>query len=517
MSNFARCHGAVTPRKMKRLFHPKRHASAPRRMARLDGAFSGAGWRPVLLFCIAALFLSAAELGMAAGDASQVAEDVLFIEVEAVPEAPYVQSRVRYRVRILATVPLRQATLSEPAVEDATLRRIGEDLRFDVEREGRRYRVLERLYAVIPRQPGPLVIAAPRLSAAVPETAVSGEDTSEAGQNRVFERLRTVTRTGPTLTLEVRPIPSGAEAPWLAAESISISERWEPDQARVRIGEPITRVLVIEGAGLIGASIPELGDDPLDGFRTYPQTRRVDERISGDDLLVSVTIRQTFVPTKTGLLHLPAVRLPWWSLGMDEPRRAGVPPREIRVEAATPVVGDDPAEQARMAFARTAADDLWGQHWVAGLFALAWMATLGLWLRERRRCRQESESSARDRSREIAVSPVPNDHAQSFKRSCQEADARAARSALLSWGRATWPQHPPRGPVELVQRLRGGEDAVHAAMALERGLYARDAAGWNAQMGLELILPLLVQKPRVTPGPLLLPALYPEQSESLSR
>jgi hypothetical protein len=254
--------------------------------------------------------------------------------------------------------------------------------------------VLERLYAIIPRQPGPLVITAPRLSAAVPETAVSGKDASEAGQDRVFERLGTVTRTGPTLTLQVRPIPSGAEAPWLAAESISISERWEPDQASVRIGEPITRVLVIEGAGLIGASIPELGDDVIDGFRTYPQTRQVDEKISGDDLMASATIRQTFVPTKAGLRQLPAVRLPWWSLGMDEPRQAIVPAREVRVEAATPVAGDDPAEQARTAFARTAADDLWGQHGVAGLFALAWMVTLVLWLRERRRCKQASASNA---------------------------------------------------------------------------------------------------------------------------
>jgi hypothetical protein len=107
---------------------------------------------------------------------------------------------------------------------------------------------------------------------------------------------------------------------------------------------------------------------------------------------------------------------------------------------------------------------------------------------------------------------VPDDYAQGFKRACQEGDARAARAALLSWGCATWPRHPPRGPVELVQRLRGDGDAVLAAMAIEQVLYARDAAGWNAKTGLDSILPMLLQKPRVTPGPALLSALYPEQA-----
>jgi hypothetical protein len=488
---------------------------ATRKGVRSGLALAANRWRPLLLSWIVAMFVNVAEFAMAAADAPQLDEDELFMEVEALPQAPYVQSRVRYRVRILATVPLRQATLSEPSVGGAMLRRIGDDLRFDVERGGRRYRVLERLYAVIPRQPGPLVITAPRLSAAVPETAVSGQDATEAGRDRVFERLGTVTRTGPTLTLEVRPIPSGAEVPWLAAESISISEKWEPDQARISIGEPITRVLIIEGAGLIGASIPELSDAALDGFRTYPQTRQVDEQISGDDLLASATIRQTFVPTKTGLRQLPAVRLAWWSLGMDEPREASLPARQIWIEAATVGTGDDPAQQARMAFARTAADDVWGQYWIAGLFALAWMVTLVLWLRERRRGKDAAKSSADDRARKTVASPTPDDCAQRFKRACQEQDARAARAALLSWGCATWPRHPPRGPVELVQRLQGDGDALSAAMAIEQGLYARDVAGWNANTGLDCILPLLVQKPRVASSPALLPALYPEAGEEL--
>ena len=161
------------------------------------------------------------------------------------------------------------------------------------------------------------------------------------GMTVVLERLETVTRTGPTLLLDVRAIPGTAELPWLAAESVSISERWEPSDARVRVGESITRNITIEASGLIGASIPELSVESPRGFRTYPQTADISEQVSGDDLVVTARIRRSYVPTLDGELELPAVRLPWWSIGMDEPREASLPARLLQVHGApSPAVAD---------------------------------------------------------------------------------------------------------------------------------------------------------------------------------
>jgi hypothetical protein len=198
-----------------------------------------------LLLLAAAWLLQTACIGVSAAPTpspgtsaeTELAESGLAMEVEADPAAPYLQSRIRYGVRILARVPLRQVTLSEPTAEQAVIRRIGDDRRFDIEREGVRYRVLVRLYAVVPQRPRPLRIVAPQLSAAVPVNSMSGQERPQAGLDAVLERLETVTRTGPTLLLEVRPIPDAAELPRLAAESVSISERWEPSDARVRVGE----------------------------------------------------------------------------------------------------------------------------------------------------------------------------------------------------------------------------------------------------------------------------------------
>jgi hypothetical protein len=51
--------------------------------------------------------------------------------------------------------------------------------------------------------------------------------------------------------LEVRPIPVESLASWLPAESLSVSEQWQPTRDEVRVGEPITRMLLLEASGLL--------------------------------------------------------------------------------------------------------------------------------------------------------------------------------------------------------------------------------------------------------------------------
>lgn len=483
---------------------------------------SGTGARARWLLPLAAAWLlQAACIGVSAAPTpslrasveTELAESGLAMEVEADPASPYLQSRVRYRVRILARVPLRQATLSEPTAEQAIIRRIGQDRRFDLELEGVRHRVLERLYAVVPQRSGPLRIVAPRLSAAVPVASMPGEERAQAGLDALLERLETVTRTGPTLLLDVRAIPDTAELPWLAAESVSISERWEPSDARVRVGESITRSITIEASGLIGASMPELPVESPRGLRTYPQTAEVSEQVSGDDLVVTARISRSYVPTLAGELELPAVRLSWWSIGMDEPREASLPARRLRVEEAPSPAVVDGDQHARAEFLRNAAADLWGEQWLAVLFALAWLTTLLMWLRERGRRRPGDLPKDTGTAGEAGARGA-HDQVLRFKRACTAADARAARAALIDWGRIRWPHRAPSGPLGLMERLDADPNAVRAALAIEQGLYGRQALGWDGKPALAAITPLLeaVQR-RPAAGQPALPPLYPMSAE----
>ncbi|WP_295884935.1 hypothetical protein [uncultured Thiohalocapsa sp.] len=433
----------------------------------------------------------AATADAAPGDVRVAADDVL-LEVSADTDAPYVQARVRYRVRVLARVPLRDATLSAPTADGALLRRVGSDRRFDLEQSGQRYRASERLYVVVPEQPGPLTIAGPTLSAAVPERALEG-----APADALIERRVVLSRTAPDLVLQVRPPPTTAAHAWLPAESVSISERWQPEPDRLRVGDPLQRRIVIEAAGVGASALPLPATPAVPGLRVYPQRAEHDQRQIGEDLAVTTVLEQTLVPTTPGILSLPAVQVPWWSLGMDEARIASLPARQLVVTGST--VGAPPTRDTAAAdtgwrerFLARAGADLWGPSGLALALGLAWLVTLFLWWRERRR---RGRAGQGERPRVLAAAIPVEEWVRRFRRACERDDAAAAREALAGWAAAV---QRSRGVGRLgtatLLREQGAADAALAVVReLDQRLWGRHDASnpWRGGEALGLLLPLL--------------------------
>lgn len=450
-------------------------------------------------------------------DARVPAADVL-MEVSAEPESPYVMSRLRYRVRVLARVPLRDATLSEPAAEGALVRRLGKDRRFDSVRNGLDYRVIERLYVVVPRRAGRLSIEAPTLSAAVPLRALDGGERGDG----LPERRALVERTGELLTLDVRPPPGDALRPWLPAESVSISERWDPEPGQARTGEPMLRRILVEavGVGLGGVALPDAPE--AEGLRVYTEPLDTEEQVIGEDLGLRVEQTQTLVPTASGLVRVPELTIPWWSLGMDEPRLARLPSRDLLVEPSASGVGAAGAtadgDALRRRFIERASADPWGLGWLALGLGLGWLITLAFLLRERRRQRSTRGGAV---APDLAE-PTARECIARFRRGCERHDPEAARAALAAWALA---EATPSGTggvtrgVSALLRQRGGGDGAMAALAeLDGALYGRggardahDAPSWQGGAALGAIGPLL--EPTDDPKPdndERLPPLFPE-------
>ncbi|MEJ2386935.1 MAG: BatD family protein, partial [Chromatiaceae bacterium] len=82
----------------------------------------------------------------------------VMVEVEAEPKDPFVQGQVIYTVRLLYRVPLRQASLSNPTAANAMIQKLGDDKHYTTYRDGQRYQVIERRYAVFPQRSGTVSI-----------------------------------------------------------------------------------------------------------------------------------------------------------------------------------------------------------------------------------------------------------------------------------------------------------------------------------------------------------------------
>jgi len=430
----------------------------------------------------------------------------ILIESKIEPRNPYVQGQVLYTLRLLYAVQVSGGQLSDPGAEHALVQRLGEDREYTTMRNGRRYQVVERRFALFPQTSGSLELPAPVFDGEIPDTSrrrasplqrFFGND--PFFDHDPFEDLMTPTRRvrvrGEPARLEVRPRPGAAQgAHWLPAEHVELKGTWQPESAGVQVGEPVTLVLDLEAEGLTAGQLPTPAPETVAGFRVYPdqaqrQTATADTGVTGH-----LQQKIAFIPERAGDLALPAVELHWWDTQADRERTASLPGRVIKV---MPVAGQSPQDTVKSAPAMappetkvqstapdvaapesqagksprpdTASSSLWPV--LSVLLAIGWLVTLAIWWWRTRRGRVVSTVPQPEAS--IATATAR----KQFRVACRNGDAPGARRALLAWAALHWPADPPHGLEALAQRIRHAE--VRDALAeLDRALY-REAGNWN--------------------------------------
>lgn len=436
----------------------------------------------------------------------------LFLDAQADTQTPYVQQPILYRVKVYYRDPPRRATLSEPQADGATIEQRGDDQSYPEQVDGLRYTVIERRYLVVPQRSGPITLKSPRLDALVQDNRPGVRrspfaDLDQMLGGQVFQGLpgmadlgagSRVVERGPDITLDVRSQPGGTGLPWLPAQSIQLSDQWSPSPPRLRVGEPVTRTLTITAQGATAAQLPTLDMGAPEGAKVYPEPPTVEDLAGGGPPAAVKTHKVALVPTRAGPLTLPEIRLSWWDTGEDRPRVAVIPERTLEVEPAAAgmavapepspapmqsLLPDTPTNQVGPKGIESGGGDgpakggpWWGDlrglwPWLSSVLALGWLLTLGWALWQRRRVSAPALGAARG----AVVHPETARSAlSSLRRACGRGDPRAAREALLAWGRARWPDDPPHGLGALAERL-GGDDTVRALGDLDRAIYAPGA------------------------------------------
>ena len=474
----------------------------------------------------------------------------VLVEADVAPESPFVQQQLVYTVRVLHAVPLRDANLSLPQVDGALVYPLGDDSRFETYRNGRKYQAVERRFAILPQRSGDLLIGGPVLTARVPDTAASGQQ-PPGGSLRdrffgndpfagVFGQSRPVQSRAPERRIEIRPQPAGSPTPWLPAESLTLNETWSPDGADLRVGEPVTRTVVITAQGLADAQLPEIDlAAGANGVKVYPDRAQSDTRPDNGTLVSQKVLKAAIVPQQAGRLTLPELTLTWWDVNDDRQRTARIPARTVLVApapdgAATqtprqtvpsqtapsqPAASDSTTAAARDAEGsvgeETAAresgggDALW--RWLAGLFALAWIGAMLLWWRARGGAAAAAPVAQRAARPGAAAPSRPgrrglDDLAGAFARN----DPRVARQALVDWGQRQWPDRAIHALDGFAQQLDPGARPV--VMQIDAVLFGRGATDWNGSAAWEQLRPYLARATGVrgdSDGASALPPLYP--------
>ena len=400
--------------------------------------------------------------------AAQSARDV-FLEVEATPRDVYVQSQILCVLRIYRAAEFLDAKLSEFAPEGAVTHRLGKDSTYGTVVDGRRYRVIERRFAVFPQASGQLVLPAFRLDARIADAGAAST------MGRLFGEGRRVRLSTQPIEVEVKPRPAAAPTPWLPATAVTLTEEWPEEPPRLVAGEPVTWTLRLGATGLAGEQLPPIEPSGLEDVRFYPDQPVVSTRAGPRSIHGELVQRIALVPGAEGTLTIPELRVQWWDVEADAPRTAAIPARTIPVAASPTRAATPRPTLSAPVEVPSAGARLWQR--ISAVLAVVWLATLGALLfvlGRRRRGDVRTPPPAEDSIRNIAAAR------RRVLDACRDASPRAARSALLAWAGVVWAESPPRDLIALAARVRD-EPLAEALLTLDRALWSARDTGWTGQ------------------------------------
>ncbi len=423
----------------------------------------------------------------------------VFVDMMVEPATAYLRQQVLLTVRLNVAGQLAQGSLSDPTAEGAVIEKIGTQTESQKIFGEKRYRVIERRYALFPENVGSLQIRAP---------SFSGEIVEDNRRRSIFDTnvARSVYAAGQDQNLQVMPPArdfSGTR--WLPAAAVQLSERITPDSTEHRAGDALTRVIELRVDGQLHTQLEIPGAVYPPGVQAYPETPAGESRAGRAGLIGTLTQRVALVPTESGELHLPEIRIPWWDITQQRQRVAIVPARNLHI--GHPVATSPPPLSSSVPTAApplqteagpAARFSIWP--WLTGLTTMAWLLTGLAWFLSTRT--QGTADDTTDRPHAAMTQ-------RKLLRRLQAGNPQACRSALLEWGRAQFPGENLVGLTDLAT-LAGSGDLRRELAALDRALY-RPKQSWDASGLVRAIRSYRPAKLATDQAPAL-PALYPESS-----
>jgi len=380
----------------------------------------------------------------------------VFIEVEITPaEGPYfVHAQVGLIVRVFYQQNLTEAAISQPEPSPAAVRLL-QETPYQAERGGERYRVLERNYAVFPERSGELTIPPMQLTGRLVERR-----TSNVWQPAVRGRRVRVESEALQLLIEPKPVEfSGAQ--WQPARDYRLTQQVSSGDA-LRVGEPVTRTVIIDAIGLEENMIVEPAWPELPGSRIYPDQPQGITRDDGQWVLGHKEFRYAVVPEQEGELVLPELKVEWWDTQNNQARTAILDAHTVFVQPSalvpTPVQTAVPTGTATKGVASSNGSGARGEptywRWLALLFAMLWLLTLFFaWkLTGRKRDRKADSASG------IPIAENEAEMLASLEQACKSGDIRRTRRALQYWLRDFGPLEGNGSLLEFAAEL--GDPAI---------------------------------------------------------
>lgn len=381
-----------------------------------------------------------------------------FIELSADKDEVYVQEQLVLTIRLFFTGNLIRGELSEPQHPNAIIESLGKQNEYTRYRDGVRYRVVERRYALFPQREGELSLQPIRFE---------GQARNEQGQ------LKFLRDSAELFDITVKGVPAEFSGDtWLPARALELSESGLPQSTNLTAGQNLTRTLTMQANGLPAESLPPFPERMPDGMRAYPEKPERTTTPGNGGLASQMTQTTALVPVQPGKLTLPEIRIPWWDTESDSEKVAVIPARTLTVAGIPGQINttpDTPADSAEgdtqgntSPTAKTSGGKSGASFWKWATVAVlaGWLITLAAWWYSRRRVND----------RKPMANSVDDTEKVLFRDLCEAAQAGSPQTTdlLVRWVSRRHPNRTIRSVTDVNQLLGDTELAAEVEQLQQR-------------------------------------------------
>jgi hypothetical protein len=258
-------------------------------------------------------------------------EKLVFLDWSIEPQTPMLHEQIKIKLKIYHQVPLLDAKLSPPSVDNALLFSV-DNHQHDVELVDRqKYEVETYEYLVYPQKIGSLLIHPPIL---------------DALQYDLMPTPIHLSLPGKKLKVNA-PLQTSNGQNWLPAANLSYEELTPINQkVKLNLGETLSRRVKITGLGVPANIIPDINVTCGDQCKVYSHLLETKNKLIGGELMGTKTFEITYLPKEKGKLEIPAIEMPWFNTKTHVAENLVIPGVRVNVmpehQTASPLFDSEP-------------------------------------------------------------------------------------------------------------------------------------------------------------------------------
>lgn len=409
----------------------------------------------------------------------------IFITTEVSSKEVYVQEQLTLTIKLHFATELKRGSLTEPTLDGASITQIGKDKESDTIINGKRYRVIERNYAINPQNSGEFIIKTPVFSGEI----IS--QTSRRSNFLSFADTKPVSALGEDINLTVKPIPDNYQGFWLPSEILTLHQEWQPNNESFMVGEPITRTVILTAAGLSEEQLPKIEMSVPSGIKVYPDQAELHTGMNNNKLVSQKKQNFALVASKVGAYELPEIRIPWWNTVTNKMQYAVIPAKNITITPnedmvndkqnnnvsnnntqaiSTPINDNQPLETKTVIVKEGS--------WLQWLFLTLWLLTSFAWL---------ISSFNKKKQNTKTIKAVTQYSYKALINACEKNNGEKALQLIVPWAAELF-SNANISTLEDVKNIINQAEFNQSVLDVQQCFYGKTAKNWNGNTLKSLIV-----------------------------